>query len=117
MPSHRKLGRHLSRDANERKALFRAQVTDFLRLGKVVTTEAKAKELRRIAEQMITLGKAGDLHHRRQALAYIYDENVVQALFKEIAPKYKERNGGYTRIVKLGNRKGDNAPMVQIELV
>jgi large subunit ribosomal protein L17 len=117
MPNHRKTGRHLSRDANERKALFRSQVTDFLRLGKVVTTEAKAKELRRIAEQMITLGKAGDLHCRRQALAYIYDENVVQTLFKEIAPKYKERNGGYTRIVKLGNRKGDNAAMAQIELV
>lgn len=117
MAKHRKSGRHLSRDANERRALFRAQVTDFLRLGKIVTTEPKAKELRGIAEKMITLGKAGDLHRRRQALAFIYDESVVQTLFTDIAPKYRERNGGYTRIVKLGPRKGDNAQMVQIELV
>ena len=117
MPNHRKSGRHLKRDANERKALFRAQVTDFLRLGKVVTTEPKAKELRGYAEKMITLGKKGELHHRRQALAWIYDENVVSKLFSEIAPKYKDRNGGYTRIIKLASRKGDNADMVQIELV
>ena len=105
---HRKSGRHLSRNMADRRALYRNQTTDFLRNGKMVTTEAKAKEVRRFAEKMITLGKGGSLHDRRQALTFIFDT---------IAPKYKERKGGYTRITRLGQRKGDSAPLVQLELV
>ena len=81
------------------------------------TTEAKAKELRKVADKMLTLAKRGDLHARRQVLAYMMDEDVVKKLFDEIAPKYKDRQGGYTRIIKTGVRQGDAAPMVIIELV
>ena len=97
--------------------MLRNIVTSFLREERIQTTEPKAKELRRAAEKMITLGKKGDLHARRQAMAFITDEDVVKKLFEEIAPKYKERNGGYTRIIKVGPRRGDAAPMVLIELV
>ena len=114
---HRKSGRHLSRNSADRRALYRNQTTDFLRNGKMVTTEAKAKEVRRFAEKLITLGKAGSLHTRRQALTFIFDENVVRDVFDTIAPKYKDRSGGYTRITRLGQRKGDSAPLVQLELV
>ena len=113
MANHRKLGRHTS----HRVAMLRNLTASLLTNGKIVTTEARAKELRKVAEKMITLGKKGDLHERRQALAYIYDKDVVYKLFEEIAPKYAERKGGYTRIMKLGPRRGDAAEMVIIELV
>lgn len=82
-----------------------------------MTTEAKAKEVKSLAERMITLGKKGDLHHRRQAVAFLFDDKVVKKLFDDLAPRYEERQGGYTRLTKLGPRKGDNAPMVKLELV
>ena len=113
MKGHRKLGRPTA----HRKAMLRNQVTDLLREGRITTTITRAKETRRMAEKMITLGKRGDLHARRQALAYIYDEDVVTELFDNIAPKYAERNGGSTRILKLGQRRGDTAEMVFLELV
>lgn len=107
----------LGRDSSARKALLRSLVTSLLRHERIETTESKAKELRRIADQMITLGKRGDLHARRQALAYVLDEGVVAKLFGEIAERYAGRDGGYTRILKTAPRKGDNAPMAIIELV
>jgi large subunit ribosomal protein L17 len=97
--------------------MFRNMVTSFLEHGKITTTDAKAKELRSIAERMITLGKKGDLHATRQAAAYIREKRIVTKLFTEIAPMYAERQGGYTRIIKLGIRPGDNAPISIIELV
>ena len=113
MPGYRKLGR----PTDHRKAMLRNLVTDLFREGRITTTECRAKEAGRIAEKMITLGKRGDLHARRQVLGYIYDESVVTKLFEEIAPKYEDRNGGYTRILKLGPRRGDNAEVVFLELV
>jgi large subunit ribosomal protein L17 len=109
--------RKLGRPTAHRKSMLRNIVTDLLREGRITTTNFRAKEARRIAEKMITLAKRGDLHARRQALAYIYDETVVKKLFDEIAPKYAEREGGYTRILKLGPRQGDNAEVVFLELV
>lgn len=97
--------RKLGRPSDQRRAMLRNLVTDFLKYGRITTTEARAKEVRSISEKMITLGKRGDLHARRQALAYILDESVVKKLFDEIAPKYKDRQGGYTRILKLGPRR------------
>ena len=113
MPGYRKLGR----ESAHRKAMLRNLVTDLLREGRIQTTEHRAKEARRQAEKMITLGERGDLHARRQAMAYIFDESVVTKLFEEIAPKYADRQGGYTRILKLGPRQGDNAEVVFLELV
>lgn len=113
MVKYRKLGR----PTNQRVAMLRNLVASLLEHGKIETTETRAKEIRKIAEKMITLGKRGDLHARRQALGYIFDKKVVHKLFEEIAPKYAERNGGYTRILKLGPRRGDGAEMVIIELV
>ena len=113
MPGYRKLGRETA----HRKAMLRNLVTDLLREGRISTTECRAKEARRQAEKMITLAKRGDLHARRQVLAYVFDETVVTKLFEEIAPKYADRNGGYTRILKLGPRRGDNAEVVFVELV
>ncbi|MBM3132428.1 MAG: 50S ribosomal protein L17 [Chloroflexi bacterium] len=110
-------GRKLGRDSGHRRALYRNQVTELLRHGKIVTTEAKAKEVRSLAEEMITLGKAGDLSARRQALEFITSEEVVRKLFGEMAPKYAGRSGGYTRMAKLGPRQGDAAVMVQLELL
>jgi large subunit ribosomal protein L17 len=97
--------------------MFRNMVTSFLNHEKITTTDAKAKELRPIAEKMITFGKKGDLHSMRLAASYIRDKKVVTKLFSAIAPRYKERNGGYTRIIKIGIRPGDNAPLSLIELV
>jgi large subunit ribosomal protein L17 len=97
--------------------MLRNLVTDLLREGRITTTEMRAKEARREAEKMITLGKRGDLHARRKALGYIFDEDVVTKLFDTIAPKYEDRNGGYTRILKLGPRSGDGAEEVFLELV
>ena len=100
-----------------RKALKRGLVTDLLGYEKITTTEAKARLIRGKAEKMITLGKEGSLHSRRQALAVIYDKSVTEKVFDELAKRYAERPGGYTRIIKLGPRLGDGAPMVQLELV
>lgn len=113
MAGHRKLGR----PTDQRKAILRNLVTALLENGKIETTITRAKETRSMAEKMITLGKKGDLHSRRQALAYIYSEDAVKKLFDEIAPKYAERNGGYTRILKLGPRRGDATEMVILELI
>ena len=113
MPGYRKLGRPTA----HRKAMLRNLVTDLLREGRIQTTDCRAKEARRTAEKLITLAKTDNLHNRRQALAYIFDETVVNNLFEEVAPKYAERNGGYTRILKLGPRRGDGAEAVFLELV
>jgi large subunit ribosomal protein L17 len=114
---HNIAGRRLSRDSGHRRALYRNLVTALLKHEKIVTTEAKAKEVRSMAEKMITLGKKSGLHSYRQALAFITDEKVTEKVFSELGTRYKERAGGYTRIVKLERRLGDNAPMVQLELV
>jgi large subunit ribosomal protein L17 len=97
--------------------MYRNLVTDLLRYEKIVTTEAKAKEVRSIAERVITLGKDGSLHARRKVLAFVTDEKVVAKLFDELASRYVQRPGGYTRITKLGPRLGDAAPMAQLELI
>ena len=114
---HRIAGRKLGRRTGHRRALYRNLVTDLLKHEKIVTTEAKAKEVRGMAEKMITLGKRSGLHPYRQALAFIMDKKVTEKLFAELAQRYGERPGGYTRIVKLEPRLGDGAPMVQLELV
>jgi large subunit ribosomal protein L17 len=113
---HLKAGRKLNRTSAHRKALFRNLVTSLIEHEHVRTTDAKAKELRRVADRMITLGKRGSLHARRQALAYIRSRSVVSKLFDEVAARFKERAGGYTRVVKIGHRHGDAAPMSIIEL-
>ena len=113
MNGYRKLGVKSA----HRKSMLRNLVTDLFRYGRIQTTDCRAKEARREAEKMITIAKKGDLHARRQALAYIKDEDVVSKLFDEIAPKYEERHGGYTRILKLGPRQGDVAEAVFLELV
>jgi large subunit ribosomal protein L17 len=115
--AHRIDGRKLGRPTDHRLALFRNLVTDLLRHEKIITTEAKAKEVRGFAERMITLGKRGDLHSRRQALRFVYDKRVVEKLFGDFAQRYAARPGGYSRIVKLGPRQGDGARMAQLELV
>lgn len=114
---HRVVGRRLGRSSGQRRALFRGLVTDLLGYEKITTTEAKAKEVRGLVDKMITLGKKGSLPARRQALAFVLDEKTVDKLFSDLAPRYAERNGGYTRVVKLGPRLGDGAPMVRLELV
>jgi large subunit ribosomal protein L17 len=114
---HKVAGRKLGRATDQRKALYRNLVTDLLRYEKIVTTEAKAKEVRGMAEKMITLGKKSGLNSYRQAMTFIYDEKVAQKVFTELAPRYKERSGGYTRITKLAPRLGDGAVMAQLELV
>ncbi len=113
MPGTRKL----NLPTDQRMALLRNMVTSLLENGRIETTETRAKEARSLAEKMITLGKTNTLHSRRQALAFITKEDVVTKLFAEIAPKYAERNGGYTRIIKIGPRRGDAAPMAIVELV
>jgi large subunit ribosomal protein L17 len=114
---HKVAGRKLGRPSAHRKALYRNLVTDLLNYEKITTTEAKAKEIRSLAERMITLGKEGGLHSRRQALSFILDERIADKVFIELAPRYAGRPGGYTRIIKLGPRLGDGAPMVKLELV
>ena len=109
--------RKLGKTSAQRKALLRQQVTDFLDNGKMETTVTRAKEIKPVAEKMITLGKKGDLAAYRKALAFITKEDVAHKLFKEIAPKYAERNGGYTRVTRTGERRGDAAEMAVIELV
>ena len=109
--------RKFGRDSSARKAMLRDVVTALFDKERIETTEAKAKEVSGLADQMITLAKRGDLHARRQALAFMKDETVVRKLFETIAPKYKERQGGYTRVLKLGPRQGDAALMAILELV
>lgn len=113
---HLKSGRKLNRSASHRRALLRNLVTSLLQHEAIETTDAKAKELRRWADRMVTLGKRGTLHARRQALAFVRRREVVAKLFDDIAARFSERPGGYTRITKLGDRQGDHAPMSLIEL-
>ncbi len=116
--------RKLGMTADHRKAMFRNQVTSLIQYGRIETTDTRAKELKSIADELVTLAKRGDLHARRQAAAFVRDITVdaegttaLQKLFNEYGPKYAARNGGYTRVVKVGNRKGDNAPISIIEFV
>ncbi|KOF57280.1 MULTISPECIES: 50S ribosomal protein L17 [Clostridium] len=109
--------RKLGRPTDQRRAMLRNLVTSFLKHGKIQTTETRAKETKNLAEKMITLAKRGDLHARRQVLAFVTEEDVVKKLFDEVAPKYAERKGGYTRIYKMGPRRGDGAEQVVLELV
>ncbi|MGR6837458.1 50S ribosomal protein L17 [Syntrophomonas erecta] len=103
--------------SDHRRALLRNSVTSLLDSEKITTTETRAKDIKRLADKMITLGKRGDLHARRQAHAYLMNDDVVHKLFTALAGRYNERQGGYTRVIKAGYRKGDGAPMVIIELV
>ena len=114
---HQKRGRKLGRDSAHRKSLYANLTAELIQHGRIRTTLAKAKEVRAVAEQMITLGKRGDLHARRQAVAFLRQKPVVKSLFDDVAPRYAERSGGYTRIIKLGPRLGDAAEMAYIELV
>ena len=114
---HANRGRKLNRTASHRKAMFANMVASLIEHEQIVTTLPKAKDLRPIVEKMITLGKRGDLHARRQAISRVRDDSVVGKLFDTLAPRYAERQGGYTRIMKAGFRRGDNAPMAVIEFV
>ena len=114
---HKISGRQFGRASGPRRAMFRIMVTDLLRHGQIKTTVAKAKAIRPLTEKMVSLGKGGTLHDRRQAAAFITDKSVVKAVFDEIAPRFEERNGGYTRITRLGGRAGDAAEMALIELI
>ena len=114
---HGKAGRRLGRTTSHRRAMVRNMVTSVLDEERIVTTTPKAKEVRKVVDKMITLGKRGDLHARRQALSFIQDKNVVAKLFNELGPEYADRNGGYTRIIQTGNRRGDCAAMAILELV
>jgi large subunit ribosomal protein L17 len=114
---HHRAGKKLGRDAAHRKALYANLTGSLIEHGRIRTTEAKAKAVRPIAEKMITLGRRGDIHARRQALAYLRSQEVVYLLFSDVGPRFKDRPGGYSRIVKLGPRPGDSAPMAYLELV
>ncbi|MBR46942.1 MAG: 50S ribosomal protein L17 [Rhodospirillaceae bacterium] len=114
---HRNSGRKLNRTSSHRKAMFRNMATALLKHEQIKTTLPKAKELRPVVERMITLGKRGNLHARRQALSYLRDEKIVSKLFEDLAERYGDRQGGYTRVLKAGFRYGDSAPMAFIELV
>ena len=114
---HNSKKKHLGRSTSHRRAMLSNLVTALFQNGRIRTTEAKAKEGRRLAEKLVTFAKRGDLHARRQTLKVIRDQNVVKRLFEEIGPRFQDRNGGYTRIVKLDPRLGDRAPMVVFELL
>lgn len=114
---HNNIGRRLGRAPSHRNHMMRNMVTSFLQHGRITTTLTRAKELRRLAERMITLGKRADLNSRRQALKTLQDRKVVGQLFEVLAPRFSQRAGGYTRIIRLNPRLGDNAPMCIIELV
>ena len=109
--------RKLGRTTDHRKAMLRAMVTYLLENGQIETTVTRAKEVRSVAEKMITIGKNNDLHSKRQVLAYVTKESVAKKLFDEISPKYADRNGGYTSIIKIGPRRGDAAEMAIIKLI
>ncbi len=112
---HLNKGRKLNRTSSHRKALFKNMVLSLIRHGRIKTTDPKAKELRRVADRMVTLGKKGDLAARRRAYDFIQSHEMVKKLFDEIAPRYKDRNGGYTRVIKFGHRRGDAAMLSIIE--
>jgi large subunit ribosomal protein L17 len=114
---HHRSGKKLGRDAAHRKALYSNLAGALIEHGRIKTTEAKAKAVKPIAEQMITLGRRGDVHARRQAIAYLRSQDVVHKLFSDVGPRFADRPGGYSRIVKLGPRQGDAAEMVYLELV
>jgi len=114
---HMKSGKRLGRNTSHRKAMMRNMVTSFFEHGKITTTDARAKELRKMAEKLITMARRGDLHSRRLVMQVVRDKKVVDKLFDTIAPRYTERPGGYTRIIKLGHRSGDNASLSVIELI
>lgn len=114
---HRMAGRKLGRTSSHRKALMRTMVTEFLENEKIITTVPKAKEVRSAAEKIITLGKRESLHARRQALGYLRKKEVVFKLFDSLAPRFADRNGGYTRILRLGSRRGDGAELALLELL
>jgi len=114
---HRKQGRKLNKTASHRKAMFANMAAALIEHEQIVTTLPKAKEMRRVTDKLITLGKRGDLHARRQAISKIRDVEQVKKLFDILGPRYAERNGGYTRVMKAGFRYGDNAPMAVLELV
>jgi large subunit ribosomal protein L17 len=114
---HRRAGRKLGRDSAHRKALYANLASALIEHGRIRTTEAKAKEVRPIVEEMITLGKRGDVAAQRQAVAFLRSKSVAHTLFAEIAPRFADRPGGYTRVVKIGPRQGDAAPMAYLELV
>jgi large subunit ribosomal protein L17 len=114
---HRKAGRKLSRNSSHRKAMLRNIVTSLFKHEQIETTEAKAKELRPVAEKMITLAKRGDLHARRQALAYLEEKPTAHKIFDELKDRYLDRQGGYLRIVRKGSRKGDGAPVTVVQLL
>ena len=114
---HHRSGKKLGRDSAHRKALYSNLAGALIEHGRIRTTEAKAKAVKPIAEQMITLGRRGDVHARRQATAYLRSQDVVHKLFSDVAPRFADRPGGYSRIVKLGPRQGDAADMVYLELV
>jgi large subunit ribosomal protein L17 len=114
---HQRAGKKLGRDASHRKALYSNLAGSLIVHGRVRTTEAKAKAVRPVAEKMITLGRRGDIHARRQAMAYLRSQEVVHQLFADVAPRFVDRPGGYTRIVKIGPRPGDSAPMAYLEFV
>ncbi len=114
---HRRAGKRLGRSSAERKALYSGLAGALIEHGRIRTTEAKAKAVKPVAEQMITLGRRGDLAARRQALAFLRSKDVVHKLFAEVAPRFADRPGGYSRIVKIGPRSGDSAEMVYLELV
>lgn len=114
---HRIAQRKLNRTSSHRKAMFSNMAASLLRHEQILTTLPKAKELRRVADRMITLGKRGDLHARRQAASYLVDDGVIRKLFGPLADRYQHRAGGYTRVLKAGFRHGDNAPVAVIELV
>ena len=114
---HRKAGRHLNRTSSHRKAMFKNMANALIKHEQIMTTLPKAKDLRRVVEKLITLGKKESLHARRQAFAQLRDDGMTKKLFDVLASRYKERNGGYTRVMKAGYRYGDSAPMAVIELV
>ncbi len=114
---HGKFGKKLGRTTSHRQAMLRNMVTSLIRTEKITTTDSKAKVLKSLADRMITLGKRGDLHARRQALSFIRDRQMVIKLFDELSPRFRERQGGYTRVMKMGCRHGDNAPVSMIEFI
>ena len=114
---HRKSGRRLGRTTSHKEAMFRNMVTSVFEHERIVTTTPKAKEVRKVVDKMITLAKRGDLHAKRQALSFIRSRDVVAKLFDEISGQFADRNGGYTRIIQTGQRRGDAAPMAILELV
>jgi large subunit ribosomal protein L17 len=114
---HQRSGRKLGRDSAQRKALYSNLASALIEHGRIRTTEAKAKEVRPIVEQMITLGKRGDVTAHRQAVAFLRSKPIAHKLFADVAPRFADRPGGYTRVVKLGPRQGDSAPMAYLELV